>query len=77
MNRHGALVLSPRPYDLGTPLRMRNLESGQRVACRVVWAGGSDDGGNYKLGVEFSEERPDNWGPEYKRAIPEEERDAG
>jgi hypothetical protein len=77
VNRHGALLLSPRSYDLGTEIRVKNLESGQRVSCRVVWAGGQDDSGSHKLGVEFSEERPEFWGREYESAILAEEQDSG
>lgn len=77
VNRHGALVLSPRSYELGTALRLRNLESGGRVACRVVWSGGQDETRSHKLGVEFSEERPDFWGRDYESAILAEEKDAG
>ena len=77
VNRHGALVLSPRSYELGTSLRLRNLESEARVACRVVWTGGQDEAGSHKLGVEFSEERPDFWGRDYDAAILAEEEDAG
>lgn len=77
VNRHGALVLSPRSYELGTSLRLRNLESGERVACRVVWSGGQDETSSHKLGVEFSEERPDFWGRDYESAILAEDEDAG
>ena len=77
VNRHGVLLLSPRAYELGTQLRLRYLESKERVACHVVWAGGQDDSGSHKLGVEFSEERPAYWGREYEKAILAEEEDAG
>ncbi|HET7291151.1 MAG TPA: PilZ domain-containing protein [Vicinamibacteria bacterium] len=69
VNRHGALLLSPRAYAEGTALRIRNLESDESVACSVVWSGGTDDANSHKLGVEFAEERPDFWGAEYERAV--------
>jgi hypothetical protein len=77
VNRHGALVLSPRSYDLGARLRLRNLESGERVDARVVWAGGTDESGSHKLGIEFTEERPNFWGQEYEAAILADGADAG
>jgi hypothetical protein len=69
VNRHGALVLCPLPCSQGTPIDVWNLETGERAPFEVVWAGGEDLPGLYKLGIELQEDRPTFWGSEYEDEV--------
>lgn len=69
VNRNGALLLSPREYPEETVLRIRHLERSGAGTFKVVFAGGQDETGFFKLGVELMEERPDFWGPDYEKAV--------
>ena len=70
VNRHGAMVLCPENYPLQTVLEIQNLASDQCAKCRVVWLGGEDRPGTYKLGIELVEELPEFWRVDYQSAIP-------
>ena len=70
VNRHGAMVLVPENYPLGTIVEIKNLASSQCAKCEVVWLGGEDRPGTYKLGIELQEELPEFWGVDYQSAIP-------
>jgi hypothetical protein len=71
VNRHGALILSPRSYGAEAELRVRHLEWDSPARFRVVWEGGADQGGWHKLGIELLDERPNFWGPDYEREVRE------
>ena len=53
INRHGALLLSALPYDVGAVLRLQNELTLTATDCLVVWVGEADPSGGHKLGVEF------------------------
>jgi hypothetical protein len=74
VNRHGALILSPRPYPEESELRIRLLEREGTAPFRVVWVGEPDETGIHHLGVERLDEGPDFWGPEYAEAVLAEEK---
>lgn len=66
LNRHGALVMSPRPWTAETRVLMLNPKTGRSALCRVVWEGGEEAStGVYKLGLELLEPAPDFWGDDY------------
>jgi hypothetical protein len=69
VNRHGALILCPLRCDPETAVDVWNLETGERASFRVVWSGGEDLPGLYKLGLELQEDRPSFWGAEYDQEI--------
>jgi hypothetical protein len=69
VNRHGALILAPRPFDAETFLKVLNQESGQTVLCRVVWCGGQDLPGLYKIGIEILAAVPGFWGEQHAAAL--------
>ena len=64
------MVLSPENYPLETVLEIQNLATGQCAKCRVVWLGGEDRPGSYKLGIELADELPEFWEVDYNTAIP-------
>jgi hypothetical protein len=61
----GALVLAPIDWADGCELRIENVETGQTARFRVVWSGGEDLPGRFKLGLELLDERPSFWGPRF------------
>ena len=66
INRHGALILSPRSWPLETRVQMLNPKSGRSSLCRVAWEGGEEGStGSYKLGLELLHPIPDFWGDDY------------
>ncbi len=69
VNRQGALVLSPRPFQEDELLRLQNLESRDKALCRVVWCGGQDLPGLFKLGLEIVSGNPGFWGEPYEAAL--------
>ena len=70
VNRQGAMVLSPENYPLETVLEIQNLATDQCAKCRVVWLGGEDRPGSYKVGIELDDELPEFWGVDYDTATP-------
>ena len=64
INLHGALLLTPVPYPVGTALELNNRETGKATRGRVVWLT-EDSSGTHKIGVEFDEVVPDFWGKSY------------
>ena len=62
VNEHGALILAPVPYPVGTMLDIRNVETRRSTLGRVVWSGDPDAGGNCKIGIEFDSRRTNFWG---------------
>ncbi len=69
VNRQGAMLLSPRPYALGSEPLLRHLEWEGSARFNVVWDGGTDEAGSHKIGIEMLEAWPDFWGPEYEKAV--------
>lgn len=70
VNRNGALILCPVAYPVGTPLQVRNMATGESAESRVVWYGGPESSGLFKLGIELDEDRPEFWGVEYAALPP-------
>ena len=68
VNRDGALILSPVSYPVDTELEVRNMNTGESAAARVVWYGGPDQGGLFKLGIELTDNLPGFWKVEYPEA---------
>ena len=66
INRHGALLLSALPYDVGAVLRLQNELTLTATDCLVVWVGEADPSGGHKLGVEFVNAAPTFWGTVYE-----------
>jgi hypothetical protein len=67
VNRHGALVRSPRMLAVGDELEVRNLLSGEAGRFRVAWAGPTVDNARlFDLGLELLDERPGFWGARYE-----------
>jgi hypothetical protein len=73
VSRGGALVLAPHYFAPDTLLRAANLETGGTALCRVVWCGGQEQPGLYKLGLEIVRERSGAfWGRVYEDAAGED-----
>ncbi len=70
VNRHGALILVPTPYPVNATVEIQNQETSESAKFRVVWLGGLQRPGLYKIGVELLEERPDFWNVDYAEAAP-------
>jgi len=78
VNAHGALIFLAQTVKAAQPLTIRNLKSGEEVACRVVDVGAAHDG-KREVGIEFLEPShrfwrvsfpPEDWSshsPEAKR----------
>lgn len=64
INLHGALILAPMPYPIGTTLAVTNRETGAVTRGRVVWVAEEAPGVN-KVGVEFEAAVADFWGASY------------
>jgi len=62
VNRHGALILCGVSASDGDEIQVTNTVSGESARCRIVWAGGEDETGLKKYGIELLEERPRFWG---------------
>lgn len=69
VNRHGALILSPVVYPQDTTIEVQNQTTGESAKFRVVWSGGQDRPGLYKLGIELVDELPEFWGVDYETAV--------
>jgi len=65
INLHGALIVSPQPFDLGSEVAVTNLRTGTSIDATVVWIGDDDPPGPFKLGVEFGAPSPGFWGSDY------------
>lgn len=61
----GALVLCAQNWPLNTVLQIENPKTGLACDCRVVWFGGEDRPGLYKIGVEFLDGADQFWGEDY------------
>lgn len=68
VNRHGALILCPLNYPEGVVVEVQNQATGQAAKFRVVWCGGEERPGLYKVGIELLDELPEFWGVDYEAA---------
>jgi hypothetical protein len=65
INRHGAMILAAERWSRDVHVEMQNQGSKESVMCRVVWSGGEDRPGLYKIGLEMLEDHPHFWGKDY------------
>jgi hypothetical protein len=72
VNRQGALVLSPLRVSEETLLKVENALSGASLLCRVVFCGGEELPGLYKLGIEILGPSVDFWGKEFESRLSED-----
>ncbi len=70
VNRQGALILSPADYPLESVVEIQNQNTGSCAKCQVVWRGGQDGPGLYKVGIELIDELPEFWAVDYQTAVP-------
>ena len=68
VNQHGALILAPVPYPVGTRLDLRNMETHRSTPGRVVWSGDPDVKGDCEVGIAFTRRVTNFWGVEHRRA---------
>jgi hypothetical protein len=68
INLHGAFIIVPEEYTAGSQLEIKNEQTGLCVNGRVVWTGGKDSSGRYKLGIEFESVASGFWGLAYDPA---------
>lgn len=69
VNRHGALILSPVEYPAEAIVEVQNLNTGESAQARIVWCGGLDHPGTYKLGMELVADLPEFWAVDYEAAL--------
>ncbi len=62
VNQHGAMILAPVPYSVGTTLDLRNMETHRSTPARVVWSGNPDAHGDCKVGIAFKRRVTNFWG---------------
>jgi len=62
VNDEGGLFLSPEDWRIGTECKVKHHDTGRTARARVVWNGGLDELGSYKLGLEFTEPAAGFWG---------------
>lgn len=62
VNRQGALILASENHPIDAVLEIRNVNTGQSAQGRVVWHGGEQQAGVYKIGIELIGELPQFWG---------------
>ena len=62
VNQHGALILAPVPYPVGTTLDIRNMETHRSTPGRVVWSADADAQGDCKVGIAFKRRVTNFWG---------------
>lgn len=71
VNRRGAMVLSPRRFREEELVRVQNLDTEKKALCRVVWSGGEELPGLFKVGLEILDEARLFWGESYEAAVSE------
>lgn len=69
VNRHGALILSPVNYTTDSEITLQNRNTGAVARAHVVWSGGADTTGLFKLGIELVDELPEFWAVDYEAAL--------
>src|ERR1022692_2931296 len=65
ISRHGAMILAAESYPKGSHMEMQNQKTKESVPCLVVWSGGEERPGLYKMGLEMLEAHPHFWGHAY------------
>ncbi len=70
VNQHGALILAPVPYPVGTTLDLRNMETHRSTPGRVVWSGDPDAQGDCKIGIAFKRRVTNFWERITARRVP-------
>lgn len=68
VNRQGAMVLSPRRFEEEELVRIQNLSNEEKTLCCVVWCGGEELPGLYKIGLEILCGTQRFWGAVYELA---------
>ncbi len=68
VNQHGALILAPVPYPVGTRLDVENMETHRSTPGRVVWSGDPDVKGDCEVGIAFTRRVTNFWGVDHRRA---------
>ncbi len=61
VNQHGALILAPVPYPVGTRLDIENMETHRSTPGRVVWSANPDAKGDCKVGIAFKRRVTNFW----------------
>ena len=69
VNSYGALLYAQRNVTVGDIFELENVRTRVLCHCRVVWQGGLDQTGFFKLGVEMLESNPAVWGSDYSMAL--------
>jgi hypothetical protein len=70
VNTHGALLGAHRNVPMGDLFELENVRNRVFCHCRVVWHGGLDSDGFFRLGVEMLEAHPAVWGADYTLGEP-------
>jgi hypothetical protein len=71
INRDGALVLSPLRLPEETLVKVQNSLSGATLLGRVVFCGGQELPGLFKLGIEILGSCAGFWGSEFEERMAE------
>ncbi len=65
ISRHGAMILASARWEQDSEIEMQNQKTKETSKCRIVWSGGEDHPGIYKLGIEMLEDHPRFWAEDY------------
>jgi len=65
INRHGAMIVAAQQYKQGVHVEMQNQTTKESTPCRVIWCGGEERPGLFKMGLEMLESHPNFWGEDY------------
>jgi hypothetical protein len=65
INLHGALIMTPTEWPVGTILKITNQTTNREIGGRVGWVGPQDTAGRFKVGIEFETPVTDFWGTAY------------
>jgi hypothetical protein len=71
INRHGVMIMAAESFPKGSHVEMQNQKTKESTPCRVVWNGGEERPGLYKMGLEMLEDHPHFWGQDYPELQPE------
>jgi hypothetical protein len=74
INLHGALIVTPIHWPVGTVLKIRNGLTDHEILGHVTWIGAQDSDGRFKVGIEFEAAVNDFWGGSYNPAPQEAEK---
>lgn len=69
VNTHGGRLYAQRNVAVGDIFELENVRTRVLCHCRVLWQGGLDHTGFFKLGVEMLEAHPSVWGSDYAAAL--------